>query len=360
MIRISVQNAQLGMTLARSVYDSTGKLVLDSNTVLDASHLPLLERLDVRGIIVQDARVDDVIIVPLISEEVEAQAVRQLHHIMDADHGNLPEYVKVDMRRVENIVKDMVQGLYSTLFGEMSIEGCVSAANYEYFHPVKATGLAMLIGKELGFSKHDIFNLGKACLLQNIGYTLLQKEIIASCKPDNETKYPDFLKHPELGYRIISQNKEVDTSVAEGIASHHERWSGTGFPRGLKGDKIPLFGRIISLASTFHALVSRRHGEQPFSPPEAAEFIVAYSGEYFDPNLVQIFLKNAPMYPKGVMVKLNTGESGIVVETNVGYIGRPRVRICLDRNNRRVDEPFEIDLTQSEYQSHMITEILYY
>ena len=360
MIRISVQNAQLGMTLARAVYDSTGKLVLSNNTVLDMSHLPLLERLDVRGIIVQDPRVDDVIIVPLISEDVEAQAVRQLHYIMDADYGNLPEYVKVDMVRVEHIVKDMLQGLYSTLFGEMSIEGCISAANYEYFHPVKATGLAMMIGKELGFSKHDMSNLGKACLLQNIGYTLLSKEVIMSCKPDKEANFPDYIKHPELGYRIIGQNKDIDKSVPEGIAAHHERWSGTGFPRGLKGDKIPLFGRIISLASTFHALVSRRHGEPPFSPPEAAEYIVAYSGEYFDPDLVQIFLKNAPLYPKGVMVKLNTGESGIVVETNVGYIGRPRIRICLDRNNRRVESPYELDLTQPEFQSQMITEILYY
>ncbi len=360
MIRISVQNAQMGMTLARAVYDSTGKLVLENNTVLDTSHLPMLERLDVRGIIVQDARVDDVIIVPLISEEVEAQAVRQLHHIMDGDYGNLPEYVKVDMVRVEHIVRDMLQGLYSTLFGEMSIEGCVSAANYEYFHPVKTTGLALMIGKELGFSRHDMANLGAASLLQNIGYTLLPKESISTCKPDTEPKCTDYLKHPELGYRILLQNKDVDKSVPEGIASHHERWSGTGFPRGLQGDKIPLFGRIISLASTFHALVSQRHGEQPFSPPEAAEYIVAYSGEYFDPSLVQIFLKNAPLYPKGVMVKLNTGESGIVIETNMGYIGRPRIRICLDRNNKRVDPLYEIDLTQPEFQSQMITQILYY
>lgn len=360
MIRISVQHAQIGMTLARAVYDTLGRLVLDNSTVLDMSHLPILERLDVRGIIVQDPRVDDVIIVPLISEEVEAQAVRQLHHVMDKDHGTLPEYVKMDMVSIERVIKNMVQGLYATMFGEINIEGCLSAPNYEYFHPVKATGLGLMLGKELGLSKTELINLGKASLLQNIGYTMIPKETIAALQPDSEEKSADYRKHPELGYRILSQEKDLDKSIREGIATHHERWAGNGFPRGLKGDQIPVFGRIISLASTFHALVSRRHGQQPFSPPEAAEFIVAYSGEYFDPEMVQVFVKNAPLYPKGVMVKLNSGESGIVVETNVGYIGRPKIRMCLDRNNKKFEQPYDIDLTQPDFLNQTITEILYY
>ncbi len=360
MLRISVKNAQLGMTLARAVYDSLGKLVLDANTVLDTSHVPILERLDVRGLIVQDSRVDDVIVVPMISEETEATAVRIVHHIMDQDCSKLPQYVKVDLPNLERLSKTLLQGLYSTFLGEINIDGCISAPNYEYFHPVKATGLALILGKEAKLTKHEMANLAKASLMQNVGYALLPREVIGQLKAEDDEKSPEFRQHPQLGYEILAKEKDLDADVAVGVWHHHERWAGNGFPRGLKGENISIFGRIISIASTFHALVSSRHGQQPFSPPEAAEFIVAYSGEYFDPQLVQLFLKNAPLYPKGTMVRLNTGESGIVVETNVGYIGRPKIRICLDRNGKKVQELYEIDLTSSEQQKTTVKEILFY
>lgn len=360
MLRISVKHAQLGMTLARAVYDSLGKLVLDTNTVLDTSHIPILERLDVRGLIVQDARVDDVIIVPLISEEIEAQAVRIVHRMMDQECSKLPQYVKIDLPNLERLSKTIIQGLYSTFLGEINIDGSISAPNYEYFHPVKATGLALMLGKEAGLTRHALANLAKASLLQNIGYTLLPKELITSLKAEDDEKSPEFRQHPQVGYEILAKEKDLDPEVAVGVWHHHERWAGNGFPRGLKGENISIFGRIISIASTFHALVSCRHGQQPFSPPEAAEYIVAYSGEYFDPKLVQLFLHNAPLYQKGTMVKLNSGESGIVVETNVGYIGRPKIRVCLDRNGKKVQDTYEIDLTRSEHQKLLIKDILYY
>lgn len=88
MRRIAVENAQLGMILARAIYDGSGTLILDSGTVLEAIHLPVLPRLEVKDIIVQDSRVDDVIIIPLISEETEAHAVRLLHQLLDSNRVN--------------------------------------------------------------------------------------------------------------------------------------------------------------------------------------------------------------------------------------------------------------------------------
>ena len=360
MRRISVENAQLGMTLARAVYDTLGKLVLDAGTVLDVAHLPLLSRLEVGSIIVQDPRVDDVIIVPLISEEVEAQGVRLVHRLLSGNHGGLPEHVNLDLVAVGRIVKIMIQGFYSTFMGEINLEGCKSRGNYEYIHPVKVAELSLLMGKEAGLSRTDLDSLGKAALLENIGYILLPDGFVANLDASAEEKSPEFRKHPELGYQILSRHRELDTRVAEAVWQHHERWDGSGFPQGLKGDKISPFARIIAIASTYHALVSQRRGQQPYSPPEAAEFIVAYSGELFDPELVQTFIRNVPLYPKGVMVKLNSGEKGIVTDTNVGYIGRPVVRICYDRNGGVVQKPYDIDLTRQDQQNKMIVDILDY
>jgi HD-GYP domain-containing protein (c-di-GMP phosphodiesterase class II) len=358
--RISVEHAELGMTLARAVHDGRGTVLLDAGTPLDGHHLPVLSRLEVKDIFVIDQRVDDVIIVPLISEALEAQAVTVLHRLVDSNKGKTIHHVKLDLTTVDRVIKSMIQGLYSVFMGEIDLEGCLSLGNYDYIHPTKVVSLSLLIGKEADYSKSELVNLGMSALLQNIGYLFVPPNILASLDQSIEEKSAEFRKHPEYGSQILHRSGETYPEVAETILQHHERWNGSGYPRGLKGKEISLSARIIAIADTYHALVSRRPHKDPHSPPEAAEFITAYSGELFDPELVQLFIQNIPFYPKGVMVKLSTGETGIVTNTNIGYIGRPIIRICYDRNGCEVPKPYDIDLSKPEHQSKVVVEILEY
>jgi len=261
---------------------------------------------------------------------------------------------------VDRVAKAMVQGICSTFMGEINIEGSLSLANYDYIHPVKVAGLSLLIGKEAGYSRTDLMNLGMAALLQDIGYISVPTDILVNLSPTTEKDSLEFKGHPEFGHQLLCRYGDLNASVAEAVLQHCEMWNGTGFPRGLKGNKISAFACIIAVASAYHSLVSRRRGQQPYSPPEAAEFIVAYSGELFDPKLVQIFIENVPLYSKGVMVKLSSGEAGIVTDSNIGFIGRPIVRICYDRNGAEVEKPYDIDLADSEYQNKLVVETMEY
>jgi HD-GYP domain-containing protein (c-di-GMP phosphodiesterase class II) len=360
MRRVAVQNAQIGMILARGVYDGSGTLILDAGTVLDAIHLPVLPRLEVREVIVQDARVDDVLIVPLISEETEATAIRLLHRLIDSNRGILLEHMKLDISSVDRVVKEIIQNFYTVFMGEINIEGSLSMGNYDYVHPVKVAGLSMLIGQKAGFSRADLTSLGISALLHNIGYINVPQGLLTNLDPEAQSQSPDFRKHVDNGANILRYQKDLDPRIAEAVLHHHERWSGGGYNLGLKGDKISQFARIIAIASTYHSLISKRRNQEPYSPPEAAEYISAYSGELFDPKFVQVFISNVPFYPKGVSVKLNTGEIGIVTDSNVGYIGRTKVRICYSRNSLELPNPYDVDLSLAENQNLLISEILDY
>ena len=116
----------------------------------------------------------------------------------------------------------------------------------------------------------------------------------------------------------------------------------------------------MAITDAYHALVSRRPRQQLYSPPEAAEYIAAYSGELFEPELVQMFFRKIPFYPRGVMVKLSTGESGIVTNPNVGYVGRPVVRVCYGRDGLEVEKLYDMGLNESQHQDKVIVEILEY
>lgn len=356
MRRISVENAQMGMILTRAVY-SCGTMVLDAGTVLDAIHLPVLARLEVKDLVIEDERVADVIIMPLISEELEAQTIRLLHRMLDGNQGQNIEFIKLDMTATDRLAKDIVRGFFNSFMGEINIEGCFSKGNYDYIQPVKTAGLALCIGKEAGLSRPDMINLVLASLLQNIGCVLLPRPLLRQIDPEKEDENKDFQKHAENGYQILKSQRNVPEGVSQAVRHHHERWNGSGFPQGLKGEAISELARIIAIADAFYALISQRGNRPPYPPSEAAEYIAAYSGELFDPKLAQIFVRNIPLYPKGISVKLNSGETGIVTDANIGYIGRPTARICYDHRGQEI-KPYDIDLTEADNQSQMVSAVV--
>jgi HD-GYP domain-containing protein (c-di-GMP phosphodiesterase class II) len=360
MRRLAVENAQIGMILARAIYDGAGTLILDTGTVLDAIHLPVLPRLEVKEIIIQDGRVDDVIIVPLISEETEAHAIRLLHKIMDSNRGKLIEHIKLDISSIDRVVKEIIQDFFSVFLGEINIEGCNSLGNYDFIHPVKTASLSILLGKKAGLNRNELTQLGMAALLQNIGYVSVSQGVLTTLDPEQQDASAEFRKHVETGVQLLKQQRELDPKIIDAVAQHHEYWNGSGYPNKLKGKQISAYARIIAIARSYHSLISNHRNQKAYTPPEAAEYISAYSGELFDPDYVQLFMRNVPFYHKGVSVRLNNGEIGIVTDPNIGYIGRPNVRICYRRDMSEVQKPFNVDLSKPENQHLTIAEILDY
>lgn len=97
-------------------------------------------------------------------------------------------------------------------------------------------------------------------------------------------------KHPEVGHRIVRTISDL-VGVAEGILHHHERWDGTGYPHGLKGEEIPLISRIIAIADAFDAMTSERHYREARAVRDALKELRRCSGTQFDPSLVPVFEK---------------------------------------------------------------------
>ena len=92
-------------------------------------------------------------------------------------------------------------------------------------------------------------------------------------------------------------------------------------------------------------------------PHEAVEYVMAYSGEHFDPEVVKTFARQVPLYPTGVTVMLNSGEVGIVSDANTGHIARPIVRICVDARGWACSDPQDVDLSLAEYQSVVVVKV---
>jgi len=361
--RISLNYAQPGMTLSTDLYDSYGRKLLPGNTRLSADHISALARLGTVGeLFIHDPRVDDVVVGSLVSPATEGAAVRELAHLVAAARSVAcgREQGQIDLSSLHRVALSIVRELFPAAIGEPDIRGWFALADYDHVHPVKVAQLSLLVGHELGLDPIDLQSLGMAALLENLGYVLLPPRLLEQPRQFTDEELKAVRAHPGYGAALLKRYASLDDEVLQAVLQHHERWNGSGYPSRLKGENTSVLARIIGMVDSCCALASARPHREMLLPHEAIEFIMAYSGELFDPRLVDIFVELVPLYPTGVMVQLNTGEAGIISESNTGIVARPTIRICYDKDLRSVVEPFDLDLSEAENQTRLITRVLEY
>lgn len=194
--------------------------------------------------------------------------------------------------------------------------------------------------------------MGISALLHDVGKLYTPSEILD--KPEKLT-YEEFQiikQHSENGFRYIKENLDIDTKVYLGIYQHHEKYDGTGYPLNIKGEKISLFARIISIADVYDALISDRPYRKGVLPSEGIEHIMGGSGTLFDHRLVKIFSKKIAPYPIGTCVNLSNDLVGIVSKNHPSYSLRPSVKIIQADN--KIITPYIMNLKESNYNVTII------
>jgi HD-GYP domain-containing protein (c-di-GMP phosphodiesterase class II) len=142
---------------------------------------------------------------------------------------------------------------------------------------------------ELKFSGKDLDQLTLLTMLHDIGKVAIRESILKKPGPLTLEEWEEMKKHPEIGYRIAQNTPEL-SAVAEYILFHHERWDGTGYPRGLAGEEIPLLCRILAVADAYDAMTSNRVYRQAMGKQEALAELKRNAGTQFDPALVEKFI----------------------------------------------------------------------
>ncbi len=342
------------MVLARAIYDNGGYLLLGSGSKLDQESLHTLSIYGVGEVIIRDPRVADITVQPLVPPELEAEVTQRLRQLITESLGNA--YIDDELLKdIEKAVYSMVRESFPAVVGEANVTGCLNLADYPYAQPTRVASLSMLIGKKAGYDVFELTKLGIAALLMNIGYVLVPPEAVQHPDSLQEKIRQDIPRHAQRGGEILSQCPHLGKDVMKAVEQHHERWDGSGYPARLKGTEICPFARIIAIADTYYELVSVQADRAEYMPHEAAEFILAWSGTLFDSEFVKIFSRLVPLYPTGMTVKLNSGEVGIIIDANLGYIARPVVRVCPTGSNGQ--RPYSINLSEAAYQDRLVVEI---
>lgn len=156
-------------------------------------------------------------------------------------------------------------------------------------HSLRVANLSLRIGQKLGLGKCDLATLHEAALLHDVGKIGVPDDILLKPGPLSDEERRIMQRHAEMGHAILSSTKHLQT-VADLVHAHHERFDGTGYPRGLARDAIPMGARIFTVADVFDALTSDRPYRRAMPEVEAQALIIAESGAHFDPRVVTAFV----------------------------------------------------------------------
>jgi putative two-component system response regulator len=208
---------------------------------------------------------------------------------------------------MKNLKKYIPDFLLKAISGIVETYGNITGKNVEKTQSyldllIKAISKRGLYAEEM--RDWDIDLILKSSELYDVGKIAVKDEILNKNGKLTEEEFAEIKKHPTSGEGIIEKMKQNSTEHdflkhAKIFAStHHEKWDGSGYPKGLKGLEIPLEGRLMAIADVYDALVSDRPYKEAFSHEEAVEIITDNKGKAFDPDLVDVFLEIAGEFKK--------------------------------------------------------------
>lgn len=261
---------------------------------------------------------------------LDVNTVEEIERTFNEFSSNL-ENIFSNISSIKVPAMDELRTFSKTIQGEFISTGIVirdivlygSGNDPIYRHSVNVAAVSFILGKWLGLNENELNLLTYSAVLHDFGKTKISSDIIN--KNGNLTRKEDeiYKSHPVLGYNFVKDIPYLHQSVSLGVLMHHERMDGSGYPLGIKEDKIHKFAKIIAIADLFDEISSGRHTGGQLGPFEVLEVIQKESRLKLDSTYCSMFLNHITNYYIGENVLLNNGSSCKVIQVNINDLTKP-------------------------------------
>lgn len=309
---ITLEKAEPGMVLAKPIYDNLDRILISTHKQLTPGLIQKLELRGFSGLYIEDSLSEGIIIEEAIPAELRNQGVEALR--------------RCDIDGTLEVAKLIVEHILLDSGASLDLLDLRNYDDYTYRHSVNVSVISSIIGLKMGLNRIQMEELACASIFHDLGKVCIESEILN--KPGKLTKLEfDLVKeHSRHSFNLLSNHWNISSKTRISVLHHHENEDGTGYPKGLKGDQIPLYSKIIHVVDVYDALTSRRPYKKPYARAEAFEYILGSCDSLFDSKVVQEFKNTVPIYPKGITIKLSNGQEAIVIGNTSNSL-RPIVRL---------------------------------
>ena len=213
-----------------------------------------------------------------------------------------------------------------------------------YQHGLRVSLYMIALGRQLGFPKEMIDAVGLIGMLADVGKTKLPRALLGKPGMLNAAEFGLAKEHVRLGIETLGTSPLLTPDIENGIVQHHERLDGSGYPNGLKGNQISIFGRMAGIADCFSALTTARPYANALAAQDAMMSLYQWAGTLFQETLVEQFVQAVGVFPVGCLVELSSGEVAAVIAHNRVRRLEPRILVLTSPDKRALPEPVERDL----------------
>ena len=279
---------------------------------------------------------------------VHEEAIKTVQGVMES----LKTSGRLHVEHLEQAVKPMVDSVLRNPAALACLMRMQKKGSYLYRHSLASSVWATILGRQIGLSRDDLAVIGIGAMLLDVGKTNLPTELLNKPGSLDDDERLLVQQHVQFGLDILKATPGIDSRVLEMVAHHHERYNGTGYPSQLKGNKIPVFGRIAGIVDAYDAMITLRPYAELRSSYDALRKLRVLADVEFQAEIVEQFTRAIGAFPTGTLVELNTGEVAIVTRQNLIRRLRPEVMVIMDAEKRLLDQFRAIDLNNEKVSPH--------
>ena len=273
-----------------------------------------------------------------------APIIDDVHRTLEYIRNGTDSAGNLDLKRVSGLVNEMAAGVQRNPDAMLWLTRLKITDQYSYDHAVDVSVHLMVFGRFLGLGSAAIEDLGQAGLMQDIGKVQIDPLILSKPAPLNDEEIRQMRLHVASSLVMLADQNVFLGSVLDTIAAHHERCDGSGYPNGLRGDRLSLHAEMAGLIDTYCAMTRHRVFKAAVSSQKALEALSRLRGSSFRDVLVDQFVQCVGLYPVGSLVELNTGEVAVVIQQNQVRRLRPRLLVLLAPDKSLERRPRNLEL----------------
>jgi HD-GYP domain-containing protein (c-di-GMP phosphodiesterase class II) len=274
------------------------------------------------------------------AEAVHASLEASIDEVMNDLHNGK----RLDLERLKDGVDAMIDSILRNPTAFVWLKEMKRQDNYAYQHAMGCAIWASSFGRHLGLERAELQLLALGGLLCDVGKTRLPVELLHKSTPLTREEIELVHQHVQHGLEIVDATPGLSPKIREIVATHHERYDGSGYPWKLQGSDIPIFGRIMGIVDSYDAMTCVRPYAASRSPHQAVNELYQQRGKLFQPELVEQFIQNCGIYPTGSLVELSNGQVAVVTDVHSLKRLRPRVMLLLDADKTPLKQFRVVDL----------------
>lgn len=262
-----------------------------------------------------------------------------------------------DLRPIAAVINKMVRSVIRQPDALLWLSRIRQHDDHVYRHALNTSVWALVCGRQLGLNEGLLNHLGLGCLLSQVGKARLSTELLNREGQLGPEEYALYRTYVDKGMAML-EDSGLSRAVLSVVQGHRERHNGSGFPGGIRGDRIPLLAKIAGLAEFFESLIGPRESfAEPMTPAKAVTLLYDMRNIEFQGDLVESFILAIGIYPTGSLVELTDGQRGIVVSHSAERRLWPRVMVMTDRYHSPLRAAKVVDLAKYN-ESRATAEIL--